>query len=142
MTTRMYAPPLGMLTTCISWQGWLNPYDYMQDDANTLDECRGMVEWYEVGTLSSRGGVLLRLRTRLLRLRARMALGMQLVGWWPDGHRICLFMPHILYLVAKLFEAYACYLLMLSIPHAVILHAIGPDMVISVIYPSHDIYSH
>ena len=69
----------------------------MQDDANTPDEYRGMVEWCEVGTPSSRGGVLLRLRTR-------PALLMQLVGGWPDGPRVCQYMPHILYLVPKLFE--------------------------------------
>ena len=79
--------------------------------------------------------VVLRLRTRLLRLKTRPALVMQLVGWWPDGPRICLYMPHILYLVAKLFEQCSCSnLLMLSISYAVIQHAIRPDMVISVIY--------
>ena len=97
MTTRMYAPPLGRGMTRISLQGWLKPYHYIQDDANVLDECRGMVEWCEVGTASSRGGV-------LLLLRSRPALVMQLVGGWPDGPRICPYMPHILYLVAKLFE--------------------------------------
>ena len=40
----------------------------------------------------------------LLRLRSWPALVMQLVGGWPDGPRICLYLPHILYLVAKLFE--------------------------------------
>ena len=89
--------------TRISLQGWLKPYHYIQDDANTLDECRGMVEWCEVGTPSSRGGVLLRLRTR-------PALVMQLVGGWPDGPRICLYMTHILNLVVKLFEQCSCYL--------------------------------
>ena len=77
----------------------------------------------------------------VLRLRSWPALVMQLVGGWPDGPRICLYMPHILYLVAKLFEQCSSYLLMLSISYAVIQHAIRPDMVISVIYPSHDIYS-
>ena len=76
MTTRMYAPPLGRVMTRISLQGWLKPYDYIQDDANTLDECRGMVEWCEVGTPSSRGGV-------LLRLRSWPALVMQ--NWWVGG---------------------------------------------------------
>ena len=82
----------------------ITPMDYIQDYANTLDECHGMVEWCAVGTTSSRGGVLLRLRTGLLRLRARPALVIQLVGRWPDGPRICLYIPHILYLVTKLFE--------------------------------------
>ena len=121
----MSAPQLGRVMT---------PIDYIQDDANTLDECRGMVEWCEVGTPSSRGGVLLRLRIRLFRLKTRPVLVMQLVGGWPDGPRICLYMPHILYLVAKLFEQCSCYLLMLSMSYAVIQHAIRPDMMISVIY--------
>ena len=99
------------------------------------------MEWCEAGTPFSRGGVLLRLRTRLLRLSARPALVMQLVGGWPDGPRICLYMPHIVYLVAKLFEQCSCYLMMLSISYAVIQIALRPDMMISVIYPSHDIYS-
>ena len=85
--------------------------------------------------------LLLRLRTRLLRLRARPALVMQLVGGWPYRPRICLYMPHMLNLVAKLFEQCSCYQLILSISYAVIQHAIRADMVISVIYPSHDIYA-
>ena len=84
---------------------------------------------------------LLRLRTRLLRLKTRLALVMQLVGGWPDGPCICLYMLHILYLVAKLFEECSINSLMLSISYAVIQYAIRPDMVISVIYPPHDIYS-
>ena len=73
MTIRMYSPLLGRVMTHISWQGSLKPYNYIQDDANTLNECRGMVEWCEVRTTSSSGGV-------LLRLRYRPALGMHNCG--------------------------------------------------------------
>ena len=113
--------------TRISLQGWLKPYDQVQDDTNTLDEYLWMVEWCEFETPSSRGGVLLRLRTR-------PALVMQLVGAWPEGRRICPYMPHILYLVEKLFQQCSINSLILSISYAVIQHAIRPDLVISVIY--------
>ena len=70
---------------------------------------------------------------------------MQLVGGWPDGPRICLYMPHILYLGAKLFEQCSSLVIYqfldISLSYAVIQHAIRPDLVISVIYPSQDIYS-
>ena len=56
MTTQVSASQLKRVMTTIN---------YIQDDANTLDECRGMVVWCEVGTPSSTGAVLLRLRTRL-----------------------------------------------------------------------------